>query len=241
MPRSAPKRPVSRRWLTITTSVLVGLAALTIAPAAYAASVTAVDVAAPAEVTVGDSFTVTVTAAGSVDLFAYEAEVEFDESVVTFVPDSDVYPDGGFGTAAPSTDSVGITYTRLGSSPGLAGDLTIATLEFTAVAEGNAALSVPTVTLVGTDGVATAFTEVTVGAVTVAEPVSSTPTPTPTTPPATNGGEGGGSSPTDGADGDLASTGGSTEMVGVLIGAALAAIAAGVVLFARRARKGAVR
>ncbi|MGP6176045.1 cohesin domain-containing protein [Microbacterium sp. A196] len=240
MPRSTPIHPVPRRRLaTITTLVLVGLAALTIAPAAYAASVTAVAVAAPADVTVGDNFAVTVTVAGSADLFAYEAEVEFDESVITFVPDSDEYPDGGFGAAAASTDSVALTYTRLGSSPGLAGDLIIATLEFTAVAEGDAALSAPTLTLVGTDGVATAFTDVTVDAVMVAEPTP--PTPTPTTPPVTEGGGGGGNSPTDKIDGDLASTGGSTEMVGVLIGAALAAIAAGIVLFARRARKGAVR
>lgn len=245
MPRSATIRSTPSRWLNpIVTSVVIGFAALITAPAAFAASVTAVEVTAPKEVEVGDSFTVTVTVAGAVDLFAYDAQVAYDESVVAFVPDSDEYPDGGFGTVSESMNTVAVAYTRLGTSPGLVGDLTIATLEFTAVSAGDAALSMPAVTLVGTDGTTSTFADVTVGSVTVSEPiVEPGPDPTPTTPPVADGDEegGGSGSPTDETTDGLAATGGSLEAAGALIAAAIAAIAAGVVLIVRRVREGAVR
>ncbi|WP_083648906.1 cohesin domain-containing protein [Cellulosimicrobium sp. CUA-896] len=208
---------------------------------------------APASVEAGASIEVTVAVTGAADLYAYDLAVAYDPDLVTYAADSAVTPDGGFSDVADDgAGTVAVAHTRLGSSPGLAGDQTLATLTFTAVAAGDAAFAVPAVTLVGADSATVDLTDAGSATTTIAAaPVptddptddpSGTPTDPGTSDPDDDGspdptstsgtGSGAGSGGSGGSGGPLASTGAS---VAAIVAAALLAVAAGVgVLVARR-------
>ncbi len=242
-------RPVwrLRRRAALVAGLALAAAAVT-APAHAAPSVARIDLDAPASVEVGVPFTVTVVATGAVDLYAYDLSLAYDPDLVAFVDDSAVTPDGGFAdTSDDGVGTVSVTHTRLGTSPGLEGDVTLATVTFTGVAAGDADLAVPAAVLVGTDSEQVALTDAASVTTTIA------PAPTPTDPP-TDVPTGGGTTPTDGSTtaagddgasdpssspsgstsaGSLARTGASIAWIA---GAALLAVAAGVVVLLARRR-----
>ncbi|MFB8228572.1 cohesin domain-containing protein [Cellulosimicrobium sp. NPDC055967] len=237
----------SRRRLGRRAALVGGLAvaatALT-APAHAAPSVSAVALDAPSSVEAGAPITVTVAATGAVDLYAYDLAVSYDPDLVELVEDSAVTPDGGFSDVADDgSGTVAVTHTRLGTSPGLEGDVTLATLTFTAVAGGDAPFAVPTATLVGADGTTASLTDAASATTTVTAVVTAPPTGDPTdgatsAPPTGDGTTAPGaddasdSPSTSTGSGSLASTGGS---VAWLAGAALLAVVVGAgILWARR-------
>ncbi|MFI2569471.1 cohesin domain-containing protein [Cellulosimicrobium funkei] len=242
-------RPVTRRRLRARAALVGGLAVAAAAlagPAHAAPSVAQVSLTAPASVEVGAEITVTVAATGVVDLYAYDLAVAYDPDLVALVDDSVVTPDGGFADATDdAAGTVAVTHTRLGTSPGLEGDVTLATLTFTAVSDGAAAFAVPTATLVGADAGTATLTDAASATTTVtaadvpptAEPTGGTTTPPVddggTTPPGDDGASDSSSSPSGSASGGaLASTGAS---VAWFVGAALLAVAVGTgILLARR-------
>lgn len=225
------------------------LIAVGIAPAAVAAEATVdeVQITAPASVDVGDTFSAVVSATAAADVFAHEVFVEYDETLLAYVDAT--YPDGGFGSASASGGEVTVSYTRLGSSPGLGGDLDLATLEFEAIADGDLDISVSAVTLIGTEGEQTdlapeAAVSVEVIAVTPAPTPVPTDSPAPTTAPTAAPGDDDDDDTTGVTasvddSGDLASTGGTIAGVGIIAAVAAAAIVGGVLLV--RHRKGATR
>lgn len=229
-----------------------------LAPAAADPTVAAVSLSASPSAEIGDTVLVDVDLTGTTDVYTYEVTLTFDPAVLDYVADSTTGPGGGYTTAAEGTGSVTLVHTRLGTSPALGGDLA-ASVSFTAVGSGSAAVRATSVTLVdaaGTDLLitppATATTATEVAAVVVPTPTPTptpsatptppgpTPAPTPTTP----------TSPTDGAG--TATTGASTSRpdatgatgtgslarTGATIGSVLliaaAAIAGGVLLVRRR-------
>lgn len=242
-------RPVPRRRLRARAALVGGLAvaaAALAAPAHAAPSVAQLSLTAPASVEVGAEITVTVAATGAVDLYAYDVAVAYDPDLVELVDGSVVTPDGGFADATDdAAGTVAVTHTRLGTSPGLEGDVTLATLTFTAVSDGAAAFAVPTATLVGADAETATLTDAASATTTVTavdvpptqEPTGGATTPPVedggTTPPGDDGASDSSSSPSGSTSGGaLASTGAS---VAWLVGAALLAVAVGTgILLARR-------
>ncbi|WP_251151093.1 cohesin domain-containing protein [Cellulosimicrobium sp. Marseille-Q4280] len=249
-----PTRRRARRRATFVGGLTLAASLLTAQAAQAAPSVADVTVDAPATVEAGEPVEVTVAVTGAADVYAYDLAVAYDPELVEYVEDSAVTPDGGFSDATDDgAGTVAVAHTRLGTSPGLDGDVTLATLTFTALAAGDAIFDVPVVTFVGTDeetvtleDAGTATTTVTAVPVPTDEPGETTPPTDPgttdpgTTPtdddatsdptsPATSGtgGTGGG-----GPGGPLASTGAS---VAAIVAGAVLAIATGVgILVARR-------
>jgi len=243
-------RPPSHGRLRRRAALVGGLAlaaAAVFAPAHAAPSVTDVELSAPATVEVGAEITVTVAATGVVDLYAYDVAVSYDPDLVAFVADSAVTPGGGFAEASDDpSGTVAVAHTRLGTSPGLEGDVTLATLTFTAVADGDAAFAVPAATLVGADAEQASLTDAAAATTTITavavptDPPTDVPTDGPTTPadggttaPGDDGASDPSSSPADSSGGSLATTGASIAWVA---GAALLAVAAGVVVLLVRRR-----
>jgi hypothetical protein len=243
----APTRRRARRRAALAGGLALAASLLAV-PAAHAApTVAELDVTAPASVAAGDSIEVTVAVTGAADLYAFDLAVAYDPDLVTYAADSAVTPDGGFSDVADDgAGTVALAHTRLGSSPGLEGDQTLATLTFTAVAPGDAAFAVPAATLIGADSATADLADAGTATTTItAAPVpTDDPTDTPTDPGTTDPDDGGTPDPTStatagagsggsgGSGGPLASTGAS---VAAIVAAALLAVATGVgVLVARR-------
>lgn len=245
-----PTRRRARRRATLVGGLTLAASLLTAQAAQAAPSVTDVTVDAPATVEAGEPVEVTVAVTGAADLYAYDLAVAYDPELVAFVEDSAVTPDGGF---SDSTDdgagTVAVAHTRLGTSPGLEGDVTLATLTFTALTAGDAVFDVPVVTFVGTDeetvtleDAGAATTTVTAVPVPTDEPGETTPPTDPgttdpadddaTSDPTSPATSGAGGTDGGGSGGPLASTGAS---VAAIVAGAVLAIATGVgILVARR-------
>lgn len=241
MTSTHPRRPRARRRGALVGGLVLAAIAVPL-PAHAAPSAAAATVDALPSVGIGAEITVTVAVTGVVDLYAYDMAVRYDPDLVAFVSGSVVTPDGGF--ADESDDGAGtvvVRHTRLGSSPGLEDDVTLAMLTFTAVAGGEAAFVLPTATLVGADletalltDAASATTTIAPAASPTSPPAGAEPAPRPTADPTGPRGGVGASGGASGADstGALALTGAG---IAGLVGAALLAVTVGVLLARRRA------
>lgn len=240
MPRFIPRRLAAA---TAVTAALLG-STLLVAPAAHAApAATDVTVAATSAAEVGDTVTVTLTAATVDDLYAYDLAVGYDADLLSFDDGSAVFPAGGFGDA--SADAAGVAalaYTRLGTSPGLTGGQTLVTFTFTALAAGDATIELASADLVGAAGDpaaldVTAIEPATTTITAVVLPPSPTPSPstsstaTPTPSPSTSSPA---ALPAAGSTDPLAATG--ADATGWLVtgAVALAVVALGTLLIIRR-------
>ncbi|MFK4760991.1 cohesin domain-containing protein [Microbacterium sp. ZW T5_45] len=215
-----------------------GPAAAVVVEPAYGTLVLA---AQPEAVSVGDTVTVTASASALADAYAYDLDIAYDPALLSFVADSEVVPEGGFGTSTDDGDSVSAVATRLGTSPGLTGDHDLVTLTFTAIAAGDATFTLTAGEIVDSEGSTTAVdtesdtlsASITIaaredeGAAGASGPGEGTgadgSTPTPVAEQTPSAG-----------DGSLASTG-TDSTVWMLVGAAaLVAVAAGSVVVVRR-------
>ncbi|MCI0157644.1 cohesin domain-containing protein [Leifsonia shinshuensis] len=226
------------------TAAGLGLALSAAVPAIAAPAKSSATVSAPASVTEGDTFDVTVTLHGAVDVYGFEAVVAFDPAVAAYVDGSAVAPAGGFDSVHTGTGTVDLASTRLGTSPALSGDVAF-TLRFSAVAAGSTAFSLSALSLVDAASTVTASTnDASSPAVTVEPAVVTTPTPTPTasTDPAggTDPADGAGSTAATSAD-DLASTGSDVLPFALAALALLVVGAAAVLVVVRRRRTGDAR
>lgn len=175
--------------LALGLSLMAGAGAAVAAPAATSVTLTATPDVAP-----GAVVDVAVDLVATSDVFAYQIELQFDPSLLAYVPDSVTGPAGGFISAVTAPGSVTLLQTRLGTSPALSGDLA-ATAQFTSLAAGDAVITA-SVTLVDGDGATTVLSDtptalVTVTAPPVTEPQpttqpTATPTPTSVAPTATS-------------------------------------------------------
>jgi LPXTG-motif cell wall-anchored protein len=158
MPENSPAR-IPRILIPSATLAAAALVILGTAAPASAAEGLAYDTltvsAEPLEVSVGQTVTVTAAATGLVDAYAYDLDISYDPALLAFVDSSEVTPDGGFGSASDDGSSVAVVATRLGTSPGLAGDQTLVTLTFTALAAGDAEIALTSGQFVDSSGAAT--------------------------------------------------------------------------------------
>lgn len=118
-----------------------------------------VTVSAPAKVTAGQEFTVTVEQSAA-DLYAYDLSVGFDPDTVTYVVDSAATDDTGSTYESTGAGEVGVTHTNLGTSPATSGETTLATLTFVATASGSTGISVEELETVTTDGTTSTVSDV---------------------------------------------------------------------------------
>ena len=242
----SPGTRARRRALHATVAAL-GLILVAAAPAAAAPVVDEVALTGPtAAVPAGASVDVRLDLRAAADVYAYEATLAFDPTLLAFDQVTDV-PDGGFDDVATGPGSVTVRHTRLGTSPSLAGDVTT-TVRLTALAGGTATVRLADLTLVGSEAVTD--TRADAASLDVVVTPAATPTPTPpaptapapspspsgdaavpspsaTTPSGAAGGTGTGS-----GTGALSATG--AQVAGVLA-LALAALGLGAVLVRRRA------
>jgi len=188
MPHASP-RPVpagaARRLLAAAVLALgLGAAGLAVgAPPASAAPVlpgAPTLVVAPTEVAPGDPVDVTVTLPDAADAYAVELALDVDPAVLALVEGSARGPAGGFDTARQDGRAITVAHSRLGSSPGLAGDVVL-TVQLLALAPGAGPVTLTGTTLVGADGVVLAVPAAGLPAVdvtVVAPPVVPSPSPT---------------------------------------------------------------
>ncbi|WP_407358943.1 cohesin domain-containing protein [Microbacterium sp. LTA6] len=185
------------------------------------------------KVSVGETITVTVAAESLVDAYAYELTIGFDPALLALVDGSEVFPVGGFSSATLADGVLSAVATRLGTSPGLSGAQSLVTLTFTALAPGDAAVTLLSGTLVDSAG---ASADVEPGADT--STVISGADDGGGTDPGSGGGTGGsgsnGSTPPPAETDPLASTGAEAAPWIVAAALALAAAAGGIVLILRR-------
>jgi hypothetical protein len=104
----------------------------------------------PVNPSVGDTFAVSVTVLGVVDLYAYQLDLTFDPTLLSAlsVSEGPFLPTGGTTFFIPGTiDNVGGSVTAtadslIGPVPGVSGGGELLTFEFTALASGTSALSI---------------------------------------------------------------------------------------------------
>lgn len=221
----------------------LGLAVSAAVPAIAAPAKSSVTVSAPASVTEGDTFDVTVTLRGTADVYGFDAVVAFDPAVAAYVDGSAVAPAGGFDSVHTGPGTVELASTRLGTSPALSGDIAF-TLRFSAVAAGSTVFSLSTLSLVDAASTVTASTNDASSPAMTVEPAAvptPTPTPTPSAAPAagTDPADPVGSAAATSAD-DLASTG-SDVMPFAFAALVLVIVGAAAVLVVMRRRMGDAR
>ncbi|MCM3502117.1 cohesin domain-containing protein [Microbacterium sp. P26] len=181
---ASPPRATRRLGVALTAALALLGPVVAAAPAAHAAPPTAALALSlsSADVTTGDTFVATITGSGVSDLYSYDLEIAFDPALFVPTGDEPTGPSGGFTSAVTDADTVTVSHTRLGTSPGLesTGDVTLASVPFRAVAAGSTAVGVTSVRLVSSGGdVTTAVTVASAPLVIAAAPTPS-PTPSPT-------------------------------------------------------------
>lgn len=177
-----------RRSVAVSGAVAVALASFGASGAVAAPSSSPAGVTAPATATVGDVIDVAVSIPGATDVFAFEADLDFDPALLDYVDGSATGPDGGFTSASVTGGTLTVTSTRLGTSPSLEGDIDAITAQFTVIAAGDATLDLSSLALVGADtAVVTAedidSTELTLEAAAEPTPEPSSPSPEPSQEP----------------------------------------------------------
>lgn len=177
-----------RRSVALSGAVAVALASFGASGAVAAPSSSSGVVTAPATATVGDVIDVAVSIPGATDVFAFEADLDFDPALLDYVDGSATGPDGGFTSASVTGGTLTVTSTRLGTSPSLEGDIDAITAQFTVIAAGDATLDLASLALVGADtAVVTAedvdTTELTLEAAAEPTPEPSSPSPEPSQEP----------------------------------------------------------
>ncbi|MCD9154469.1 cohesin domain-containing protein [Aeromicrobium duanguangcaii] len=133
--------------------------ALAMSPAQAEAASFAVRTSA-STVGVGDQVTVTLAARHVQDVYAYELALDYDESVLAYVPGSASTDVTGSTYASVVDGDLTVLHTKLGTSPAANGDVTLVTATFRALKAGSTKLAVPSLELVVTGGGSTSVDEV---------------------------------------------------------------------------------
>ncbi|MTE23004.1 cohesin domain-containing protein [Microbacterium sp. ZXX196] len=218
-----------------------------VAPAAYAAApdITGLAVSAVSSAEIGEEVAVDVTG-DATDLFAYEITVDFDPALLDYV--GATWPDGGVGVVDETSGEVTVSYTRLGTSPGLEGEgLTLASLQFETLAAGEAAVTVSGATAVSSTTETVALDAGASARIAIAAEVPPTvepdpeddvvASPTPSVAPAGSGSDDDGAASAGdeaAASDDLLATGGDSGAWILAAGLGVAILALGATLLVRR-------
>lgn len=157
-------------WRGTTVVVAGGLlaGALAMSPAQAEAPSFAVSTSV-STVGVGDEVTVTVAAENVSDVFAYELALDYDATRLAYVEGSASTDVSGSTYASVVGGDLTVLHTKLGTSPAATGDVELVSATFTALTSGPAALTVPSLRLVGTGGEAASVDEVESASVTVSK------------------------------------------------------------------------
>lgn len=240
--RARPGRRPGRALALLVAAGALFASGVALAPAASAAPPTAGEatIDAPADGTVGDPVVVSVALAGAVDVFAFDLAVAYDPALLAFDEAATTFPAGGFDAVDGEPGALEITHTRLGTSPGLSGDITLVTLHFTARASGSATVTLTAATLVSSTTETTLLEEPLVATTVIAAAPTQEPSPGPSPSGTTDPGPTPSATGAAASEGSLAVTGADAAVWGVAAAVAAALVALGVVFVLRR-RAGATR
>ena len=136
------------------------------------------------QVGVGDSVTLTVATTSTQDLYAYDLDITFDPSVLSYDEGSAASNLTGSTYDAAGVGEVHVVHSKLGSSPATTGDAQLATLSFTALAAGATNLVAAEIVLVDSTTARTTVDDVGTTPVTVRAASTPAPTQAPTATPA---------------------------------------------------------
>lgn len=241
---------VRGRTLLVIMLALVGGGVATPAAVAVPPVVGDITLQVTPKVTQGEPGTVAVWTTSVTDLYAYDFTIEFDPALLELDADSAVAPEGGYAALTPDEGSVTLSYTRLGTSPGLdGGPIQLGEMTFTALAGGDATLALASASMISSTMEAVALTDVAeaTASLTPLPPTDPEPEPTggpmpiaapaPSEPPAPASQEG--ATPAPASDGDR--DGGSLAITGtdaalwLSLAAVLLAVGTLLVIHRRRA------
>lgn len=107
--------------------------------------------AAPAELAIGEEFTVTVSQSAA-DLYAYGLTLGYDPTRIAYVDGSATTATTGSTYEETGEGTVSVTHTKLGTSPTSSGDTELVTLTFRALASGPATITGSALTTVDGSG-----------------------------------------------------------------------------------------
>jgi hypothetical protein len=243
LPSTSPRRAVPR-LLAAAAAAAVWL--LPAAPALADPVIGSIAVDAPDTATVGEEFSVVVSAEGLEDLYSYEITLAYDPGLLSVDESSTSTPAGGFAdTEAEAADgALVIRGTRLGTSPGLSGDQDLATVSLTASSAGAASLALVSMTAIDSQGEAVDLRDLDAAAITIASAQGDGGSPSPTPSPDSSSDASPAPDRRDDAgradSGPLADTG-SPVIAVVLTAAAAAALGAGAVAARASSRRGPLR
>ncbi|MFB3978778.1 cohesin domain-containing protein [Microbacterium proteolyticum] len=236
VPASPPK--AARRLRVALIAALALFGPLAAAPAAHAAPPAATFTleVTPTDATEGDTLIATVIGTGVSDVYAFDLVFAVTEGVLASASETPAGPAGGFTSAVDGPGTITVSHTRLGTSPGLSGEVVLATVPLRATGSGAARVELTSVRLVSSTSETVTQTAVASETVDIVALPTPTPTPTPSATPTASATASPSASSAPAASGpdDLAITG--ADVTPLLISGAVgvALIAAGAVFVARR-------
>ncbi|HEX6231659.1 MAG TPA: cohesin domain-containing protein [Jiangellaceae bacterium] len=158
----------SRRTIIIATlGLLAASASVTVATAEETPEPTYTVAVSSAQVSLGETVEVAVTASDVQDLYAYDLAIEFDPASFVYMPGSAESGTSGVTVDNPSRSSVRVVHTKLGTSPAANGDVLLATVTLRAKGSGVTTLDVSSLVSVATDKTTTTASDVGSAEVTV--------------------------------------------------------------------------
>jgi hypothetical protein len=120
-----------------------------------------------AQVALGETVEVTITASDVQDLYTYDLTIEFDPALFVYMPGSAESGTSGVTVDDPAPSSVRVVHTKLGTSPAASGEVLLATVTLRAKGTGVTTVEVPSLVSVATDKSTTTVSDVGSAEVTV--------------------------------------------------------------------------
>lgn len=156
--RPGGRRPARALAILLAPATVIGAAC--VAPTASAVPPSAaITLEVAARATEGTTLDVTAVAEGVTDLYAYSLEFTYDPTLLKFDARSSAALDGGYSIESSSEGTVTLTDTRLGTSPGLSGNLELGSFSFTVIDGGTAGISLASASLVSSTSELTELTD----------------------------------------------------------------------------------
>lgn len=157
--RPTGRRPARGLAIILAPAMVIGGAAL-VAPTASAATPTAtLSLEVAAQATEGTTLDVAAVAQGATDLYAYSLEFTYDPTLLKFDANSSTAPDGAYSIESSGPGTVTLTDTRVGTSPGLSGDVELGSFSFTVLDGGAADITLASASLVSSASELTELTD----------------------------------------------------------------------------------
>lgn len=157
--RPGGRRPSRAVAFLLAPATVIGGVAFVVPTAAAAPLTAAISLEVDAQATEGTTLDVTAVAEGVTDLYAHSLEFMYDPTLLKFDASSSTAQDGGYSIESWSEGTFTLTDTRVGTSPGLSGDMELGSFSFTVIDGGAATIALASASLVSSTGELTELTD----------------------------------------------------------------------------------